>query len=56
MRKKTLHHGTILIDTDLEAMQTYLNPNVMKLKSKGVESVKQRVINLKQLIPEFKEE
>ena len=31
---RVLHHGTILLDVDLESMCDYLNPNVLKLKSK----------------------
>ena len=31
---RVLHHGTLLIDVDLESMVDYLNPNVLKLKSK----------------------
>ena len=44
-----LHHGTILIDTNVELMQKLLNVNSEKLKSKGVKSVKSRVINLKNI-------
>jgi lipoate-protein ligase A len=29
--KKALHHGTILFDVDLGALQKYLNPNKKKL-------------------------
>lgn len=32
-------------------MQNLLNPNILKLKSKGIESVKSRVINLKEISP-----
>ena len=44
--RKTLHHGTMLIKTDPLAIQKYLNPNKLKLKSKGVDSVISRVENL----------
>ena len=29
--KKALHHGTILFDVDLKALEKYLNPNKKKL-------------------------
>ncbi|CDW73105.1 lipoate-protein ligase a [Stylonychia lemnae] len=47
--KKSLHHGTMLLDVDLNALQRYLNPNKLKLQSKGVESVISRVMNLKEI-------
>lgn len=36
------------METNLERMINYLNPNIHKLKSKGIDSVKARVINLKE--------
>lgn len=50
---KVLHHGTILFDTDLGVMKRLLNPSVLKLKSKGVESVKGRVVNLREVYPDL---
>jgi lipoate-protein ligase A len=29
--KKALHHGTIMFNVDLEALQNHLNPNKKKL-------------------------
>lgn len=49
--KTSLHHGTILIDVCPEKIQKYLNVSKEKLKSKGVKSVRSRVINLKELKP-----
>lgn len=48
-----LHHGTILIDVNTENMSKYLRPSQKKLKSKGVASVRSRVVNLKQLMPDI---
>ena len=45
------HHGTILIDADMEKMSRYLSPPKAKLEAKGVSSVRSRVCNLSQLIP-----
>ena len=48
-RGKAMHHGTILIDTNFEKLSDYLQVSKAKMKSKGVRSVKSRVINLKTL-------
>lgn len=45
----SLHHGTILIDTDISVMTSVLNVDKDKLASKGVKSVSARVINLSEL-------
>eukprot|EP01112_Ceratiomyxa_fruticulosa_P007274 TRINITY_DN1881_c0_g1_i1.p1 TRINITY_DN1881_c0_g1~~TRINITY_DN1881_c0_g1_i1.p1 ORF type:complete len:388 (+),score=76.70 TRINITY_DN1881_c0_g1_i1:69-1232(+) len=47
--QKSFHHGTLLINVDMNALQKYLNPNILKLKSKGVSSVVARVVNLSTL-------
>ncbi|PRP85977.1 hypothetical protein PROFUN_06099 [Planoprotostelium fungivorum] len=46
---RSLHHGTLLIDVNMDHLSHYLNVNKLKLKSKGVDSVKSRVVNLKEL-------
>eukprot|EP01022_Parablepharisma_sp_SALTPOND_P015720 TRINITY_DN224_c0_g4_i1.p2 TRINITY_DN224_c0_g4~~TRINITY_DN224_c0_g4_i1.p2 ORF type:complete len:378 (-),score=54.47 TRINITY_DN224_c0_g4_i1:4217-5350(-) len=53
---RTLHHGTMLINLDKAAASNYLNPSIEKLKSKGVESVKARIINLVEINPEVTHE
>lgn len=47
----TLHHGTILLNTNFELLENVLNINTVKLKSHGVKSVKNRVLNLNELYP-----
>lgn len=44
-----LHHGTVLISADSSVMSSVLNASPLKLKAKGVDSVKSRVVNLKSL-------
>lgn len=43
------HHGTLMVDVDKEKLGKYLNVSTSKLQSKGVKSVKARVVNLKEL-------
>jgi len=47
------HHGTILVDTDFTKLVKYLQVSQEKIKSKGVDSVRSRVINLKELKPDL---
>lgn len=47
------HHGTILVNVDQEKLSRYLNVSHLKLQSKGVDSVKSRVINLTELSPKI---
>ena len=47
------HHGTLLVDVDMASLGKYLMPSKAKLQSKGVDSVRSRVVNLKELCPEL---
>ncbi len=47
------HHGTLLLDVDQGQMQKYLNVSAAKLRSKGVDSVRSRTVNLKELNPDL---
>lgn len=48
---RVMHHGTILFDSDLTVLSAVLNPDVEKMRAKGIKSVKSRVTNLKPLLP-----
>ena len=50
-RNQRLHHGTILIRTDVEAIQKYLKVKPAKLHKHGVDSHQSRVVNLSELNP-----
>ena len=47
------HHGTLLIDADLNRLSKYLQVSPKKIQSKGIDSVRSRVCNLKELQPEI---
>lgn len=49
---KLMHHGTIMFDLDVENMVNALNVAPDKIISKGVKSVRSRVTNIKEHLPE----
>lgn len=50
-KQAALHHGTILISLDREKMTRYLQVPKEKIQSKGIESIRSRVVNLTELDP-----
>jgi len=49
--RRSLHHGTMLLNLDLTALGKYLSPNKLKMQSKGTASVAARVLNLNEMVP-----
>lgn len=47
---RSIVHGTLLYDTDFDALETAIRPPVEKLERHGVASVRQRVANLKTIL------
>ena len=47
---RSIVHGTLLYSTDLEALTEAIRPPVEKLQRHGVESVRQRVLNLSEYV------
>ena len=43
---RSFHHGTLLVNADMQKLGDYLNPHPLKLKAKGIKSVRARVANL----------
>ncbi len=52
-KQNGLHHGTLLISSNLNKLSAYLTPSNEKLQKSGVKSVKSRVANLKTFNPEI---
>ena len=48
-----VHHGTLMVDVDLQNMERYLTPSSHKLRAKGVSSVRSRVCSLRDILPEL---
>ena len=49
-KDRIVHHGTLLFDANLTVLSKALKPNLLKLKSKAIKSVRQRVSNIKPLL------
>ncbi|MBR5439463.1 MAG: lipoate--protein ligase [Clostridia bacterium] len=47
-KDRILHHGTLLFDTNLSALEKVLIQNEIKVKAKGVKSIRARVTNIKE--------
>jgi lipoate-protein ligase A len=50
-RDRCYHHGTLLVSADMTKLAQYLKVSKEKIESKGIKSVKSRVINLKDINP-----
>ncbi len=50
MPDRSVVHGTLLYDTDMDALETAIRPPVEKLERHGVPSVRQRVRNIAELV------
>jgi len=50
-KASALHHGTILVCADMEKMTRYLQVSKEKIQSKGIQSVRSRVVNLVEYAP-----
>ncbi|MGP4715911.1 lipoate--protein ligase [Psychrobacter sp. T6-6] len=46
---RSFHHGTLLVNANMQKLGDYLNPHPLKLKAKGIKSVRARVANLVEL-------
>lgn len=49
-KNRIMHHGTILFNVNMEILPQALNPDLIKLQSKGIKSVKARVTNILPLL------
>jgi len=47
-----LHHGTLLYSLDLDRMTQVLNVDSEKIASKGIDSIRSRVMNISEYLPE----
>lgn len=52
-KRQEIIHGTLMYDVDLETLTQVLDVPGSKLESKGIASVKSRVTNLKEHLPQF---
>lgn len=48
---RTMHHGTLLFGADLSVVGHALRPKADKIQSKGVQSVRSRVTNIRDALP-----
>ena len=56
LSSRTLFHGTMLFDTDLSVLTKVLTPDPDKIRAKGIKSVRSRVGNLREILPDMEVE
>lgn len=49
-KKRLMHHGTIMVGADISELSGALTPDESKISSKGIKSVKSRVVNLNEFL------
>ena len=52
-KDRLMVHGTLMYDVDIDRLTRVLTPPTEKLESKGIASVKSRVLNLRDRLPQF---
>jgi lipoate---protein ligase len=52
-RNRMVSHGTILFDSDLEALLHALNPRQVVIESSAVQSIRARVTNVREWLPDW---
>lgn len=52
-KDRLMVHGTLMFQVDVEVLSRVLNPSATKLQSKGIASVRSRVANLCEYLPEI---
>lgn len=55
IRNRLMVHGTLMYRVDVDVLTNVLNPSVTKLQSKGIASVRSRVANLCDYLPEVQD-
>ncbi|AAT27544.1 lipoate--protein ligase [[Mycoplasma] mobile] len=50
------HHGTLLFDVDFSKMSKVLIPNKLKIASKGIKSIRQRVTNIREELKQINQD
>lgn len=50
-KSHSLHHGTLIMNVNMSDLSKYLNVSAIKMASKGVDSVRKRVANLVDFMP-----
>jgi lipoate---protein ligase len=48
-KNAALHHGTLLINSDIKRLRKFLKPSNIKITDKGIKSIRSSVINLSML-------
>ncbi|MBQ7340253.1 MAG: lipoate--protein ligase [Clostridia bacterium] len=51
-KDRILHHGTLLFDSNMNALTKALKENKLKIESKGIKSIRARVTNIKEHLKE----